>query len=334
LRARGKSSRFQKNLEKLKNKKKNILGVSSDEDIYEESDGGSEASPFLGAKVDNINDNETRENVASDAQSDEDDFIVDDDDGDDTGAVNLPVAFSMAARQSLSHHFKIVCQLFVHLAVQPERRRNDFMKRIMKDEEYFSVPLQMMRNKLCGIRDSTISSVWNPSFRKTLEKFPEFSLTTLDFHVPHCDACHLGGRLSTLLGRVYGKPYDKISFNVVKSTLHDDGDRQDGPGKEFNLGRFCATRARLFHRLSHWEYNLYKSILTEVDELRRGSKFVRVGYYKGLLPPEDITDADGVMDWLDQRGFVKLEWEKIRQMMDSSSKLETMGDGDVDLGTP
>ena len=65
-----------------------------------------------------------------------------------------------------------------------------------------------------------------------------------------------------------------------------------------------------------------------MDELRRGSKFVRVGYYKGLLPPADLTDADGIMDWLDQRGFVKLEWEKIRELMESSSNLDARRDGD------
>jgi hypothetical protein len=50
---------------------------------------------------------------------------------------------------------------------------------------------------------------------------------------------------------------------------------------------------------------------------------VRVAYYKGLLPPSDISDADGIMDWLDQRGFVTMEWQKIKEMMSSVGKLDS-----------
>jgi len=40
------------------------------------------------------------------------------------------------------------------------------------------------------------------------------------------------------------------------------------------------------------------------------------------LPPEDLSDADGIMDWLDQRGTVAMEWQKIKEMMESARKLE------------
>jgi hypothetical protein len=83
------------------------------------------------------------------------------------------------------------------------------------DEEYFSVPLRIARRKLSGLRDSLVaSSVWRPDFKQQLEKYPTFELTGLDFAVPACDACHLGGRMSTLLGRVSGSPYDRFGFEV------------------------------------------------------------------------------------------------------------------------
>ncbi len=40
------------------------------------------------------------------------------------------------------------------------------------------------------------------------------TLVKLDFAVPHCDACHLGGRKSTVEGRLKGIPYDKLSLEV------------------------------------------------------------------------------------------------------------------------
>lgn len=83
-------------------------------------------------------------------------------------------------------------------------------------EEYFSVPLQVTRRKLFGMRDSLVaSSVWGPYFKKALEKYPELTLIRMDFTVPGCDACHLGGRNSTLLGRLSGAPYDTYDYEVI-----------------------------------------------------------------------------------------------------------------------
>ena len=137
----------------------------------------------------------------------------------------------MNTYQDLMHHFKIICQLFVHLAVQRPKDRRKFMEQSMKgtacagsfltfyqdssSDQYFAVPLQIARRKLEGMRDSLVtSSVWRPGFKKVLGKFPEFETTLLDFVVPGCDACHLGGRMSKLVGRLSGKPYDKVTFKV------------------------------------------------------------------------------------------------------------------------
>jgi hypothetical protein len=65
------------------------------------------------------------------------------------------------------------------------------------------------------LRDSLVaSSVWRPAFKKALEKFPDLEIMHLDFAVPSCDACHLGGRMSTRIGRLGGSPYDKMGFKV------------------------------------------------------------------------------------------------------------------------
>ena len=81
-------------------------------------------------------------------------------------------------------------------------------------DEYFSVPLEIVRRKLDGVRDSIASSKWRPSFTKALKSSPEFHITSLNSAVPYCDACHLGGRMSTFIGRLDGKPYDTTTFQV------------------------------------------------------------------------------------------------------------------------
>lgn len=97
----------------------------SDEEEEEEEE---EPAPFLGARRDGTEDIE--ESTSYQSREDEDDFIIE----DDTATTALPTAFSMTARQDPAHLFKIVCQLFVHLAVLPASERHDYMEHILKSE--------------------------------------------------------------------------------------------------------------------------------------------------------------------------------------------------------
>ncbi|KIJ69366.1 hypothetical protein HYDPIDRAFT_80164 [Hydnomerulius pinastri MD-312] len=342
FRARDKKTAFQKNLEKLKRKKRSEIALESSSSEGEESE-ASVVTPFKGAKPHRHEDSDASDDDARTAEDDDDSFIVEDD-AHGAPATQLPVAFSMNTHQDLAHHFKIICQLFVHMAVRPLSDRRPFLEHVLTEEEYFSVPLQVTRRKLSGLRDSLVaSSVWQPNFKKPLETYPEFSLTRLDFTVPQCDACHLGGRVSTLLGRVSGKPYDRYDFETSQDmtddesddSSNDDDDDDEPHGKvrrEFHLGRFCAARTQVFHSFNHWEHSLYKSLQREITEAQdKNRKFVRVAFAGGVKPPKDLHDADKVMDWLDQRGIIDLEWQKVRQMMESARNLEISSKrGDVD----
>ncbi|KAJ8589579.1 hypothetical protein M405DRAFT_767528 [Rhizopogon salebrosus TDB-379] len=328
FRARDKKTTFQKNLEKLKNlkgKKRSIVNLESSDSNTEQSE-ISVVRPFKGARPDR---GEGSESPSGEDDGD-DNFIVEDD--EQSGSpMRLPVAFSMDTHQDLTHQFKIVFQLFVHMAVRPTAERGRFMKKMLEEEEYFSVPLQVMRRKLSGMKDSlATSSVWKPEFKKPLERYPDFQLVRMEFSAPYCDACNLGGRVSKLLGRVSGESYDKYDFepeseneSSKSSEADDDDDSHESFVKEFHLGRFCAARTQVFHEFSHWEYHLYKSLLREIDEVLDDNRgFVRIAFAGGAKPPKDMRDADKVMDWLDQRGLVDLEWQKIRQMMDKARSLE------------
>jgi len=80
--------------------------VTSDEEVEDEGDGEG-------------NDKEEEEEGESS-------WIVEDDGAE--GIPELPVAFNMSSHQDLSHHFKIICQLFVHLAVRSPSRRASFIQ--------------------------------------------------------------------------------------------------------------------------------------------------------------------------------------------------------------
>ena len=83
------------------------------------------------------------------------------------------------------------------------------------EDSYFYAALSTVRRKIMGMRDSLItSSTWQPEFKRVLEKYPVFGLAEIAFAVPGCDACKLGGRMSKLVGRLSGQPYDRYTFEV------------------------------------------------------------------------------------------------------------------------
>lgn len=47
-----------------------------------------------------------------------------------------------------------------------------------------------------------------------------------------------------------------------------------------------------------------------------------MGYAGGAEPPDDLDDADGIMNWLDERGVVAMEWQAIKVMMEGAENLE------------
>ncbi|KAF9075269.1 hypothetical protein BDP27DRAFT_1415624 [Rhodocollybia butyracea] len=320
LRSRDRKTEFQKNLERLKRKKQGKPMSSEDEEGEEEDE--EQSSPFKGAAAPD----DERDSLFDGSESDGSESFIVEDDG--TGMATLPVEFSMDTHQDLAHHFKTIFQFFVHVAVHPPVERHEYMERQMKNEEYFSVPLTVARRKILGLRDSLVaSSVWRPEFKKPLETYPELDLIQLEFAMPGCDACHLGARMSTLTGRLLGEPYDRLGFED-QDAFGNRTNSKDKLKNEFQLGKFCARRTRVYHDLSHWEYMLFRTIHEEVEDLHvdqqeeGAGRFVRVAYAGGMKPPEDLQDADGICDWLDQRKIIEMEWEKLKGYMERARGLE------------
>ncbi len=73
------------------------------------------------------------------------------------------------------------------------------------------------------------------------------------------------------------------------------------------------------------QYHLYRTLSEEVDlaqQPRRKRPYNVLGYAKSLPPPEDTSDPDEVMEWLDQRGTVSAEWQKLRELLERASNLD------------
>lgn len=68
-----------------------------------------------------------------------------------------------------------------------------------------------------------------------------------------------------------------------------------------------------------------------MEKSKKGKKFYKIAYAGGRKPPEDLTDADALCEWLDERQIIDFEWKKVKAMMESARHLELDAKkGDVD----
>jgi hypothetical protein len=104
---------------------------SSDEQTSDDND---QSTSSQDSQQDN-GDQDRDDNGRNDDDEDIDDFVVQDD-----GAVipELPMAFSRHGHQDMRHDFKIVCQLFVHLAMMPMDERREYMENILKGRSLYT----------------------------------------------------------------------------------------------------------------------------------------------------------------------------------------------------
>lgn len=72
---------------------------------------------------------------------------------------------------------------------------------------------------------------------------------------------------------------------------------------------------------------MFQCISREIDELQTASEtgFHQVAYFRGIDPPDDLSDADALCEWLDQRKVIDVEWHKLKDMMESAHHLEIHG---------
>jgi hypothetical protein len=152
MRKRNHKTAFQRNLERLRSmgphaqfathshpapgkKQGQAISDSSQSEETQDEDEDNE-TPFVGARPDGDPEEEVPDEEVI-VTPGEDSFIVDD--GDAIVPV-LPAMFSMNTHQDLAHHFKVICQLFVHLAVSPVRTRRKLMESVLRGRSHEFLP--------------------------------------------------------------------------------------------------------------------------------------------------------------------------------------------------
>jgi hypothetical protein len=155
-----------------------------------------------------------------------------------------------------------------------------------------------------------------------LERYPDLTLTKLDFSTFYCDACRVRKK-STVAGWLKGIPYDKLSFEpIIDERDSEEPDDEDRHSTSLSLGRFCAIRTQIYHRLTHWSYRLYGTLSEEVDLVQCPDKKRPFSRFSNLSPPEDTSNPDDITEWLDKRGIVSAEWQKLCELLERAGNLD------------
>lgn len=126
-----------------------------DEEVEEvEGQNGTRFKPFRGSKPAT----EQAETIREHSNSDVDNFIEE----DDEEVPELPMQFSSNRAQPLATSFKIVFQLFVHVACQQPHLREELMQSRLESNnptsEYLKNAIVQMEKTLSSIRDSQVRS--------------------------------------------------------------------------------------------------------------------------------------------------------------------------------
>jgi len=124
-------------------------------------------------------------------------------------------------------------------------------------------------------------------------------------------------------GWLKGIPYDKLSFEpIIDERDSEDPDEENHYDTSLSLGRFCAVRTQIYHRLTHWIYRLYGTLSEEVDLVRCPGKKRPFNRSSNLSPPEDTSNPDDITEWLDKKGTVSAEWQKLCELLERASNLD------------
>ena len=70
------------------------------------------------------------------------------------------------------------------------------------------------------------------------------------------------------------------------------------------------------------QYRLYGTLSEEVDLMRYPSKMRPFSRSSNLSPPKDTSDPDDVTEWLDKKGIVSAEWQKLCELLERAGNLD------------
>jgi hypothetical protein len=111
--------------------------------------------------------------------------------------------------------------------------------------------------KLQDLENMVRSEAWKTGFKEAMETFPILQCEKL---YPHdgCQACARPGRIASKKLTFEGSPYDIKNFESQETSLPSH--------MSFHVGRYCARRSQLFHRVFHYRFHIREKCVEAVNQ--------------------------------------------------------------------
>lgn len=185
-----------------------IQSVRHDLDDLDESSKEVESSDIESAVPDN-----------EDLDRYEDDFVLQDDDGEigaPTDLYDMPFEFTRHRYKLPKEYFRDVVEWMVHNKLNPAFPRDDAV---------YQTAFMKLEDEVRGRTGSQlISPAWNSDFRRALMARPQIEVTLFPITEGHaCDACNKSGHPASFDIKLYGKPY---SLDNLEPLSEDESDEE------------------------------------------------------------------------------------------------------------
>jgi hypothetical protein len=114
-----------------------------------------------------------------------------------------------------------------------------------------------IERKLQDLENMVRSEAWQTGFKEAMETFPILQCEKL---YPHdgCEACARPGRIASKKLTFEGSPYDIKNFESQETSLPSH--------MSFHVGRYCARRSKLFHRVFHYGFHIREKCVEAVNQ--------------------------------------------------------------------
>ncbi len=164
-----------------------------------------------------------------------------------------------------------------------------------------------MERKIEHFKSMLKSKAWRARFKEAMETFTILQSNTLSHGREGCEACARPGRIASQSLRFKGSPYDIENFESQETSLPSD--------MLFKVGRFCATRSELYHRVFHYLFHLRQKCVEAVNQFSDNdvtaefvlNKCMDDEPWKEEMYRDLCSLIDSVKTWNDQK---KANWQR------------------------
>ena len=162
-------------------------------------------------------------------------------------------------------------------------------------QNQLKIAKRKMERKIEDLKKMLQSQAWQADFKTAMETFPTLEDYGLDKDKRRqCEACRLQGRIASEMLIFTGPLYELDNFESPEAAPLMQ--------TSFEVGRYCAERSKLYHRVVHYRFHLREKCVEAVN---------------AFSGDDDATDEYVLTQCMDDERRIKKEHRDFCSLIDS-----------------